>query len=79
MSKFKKKKMKLKNKQQESYEKAKNCYNFEKKFEEKYPSDKKYRKFGDHYLYTGVYRGSPCNICILKYSTPFLGENTENI
>lgn len=48
----------------------KNCYNFEEKFEDKYPSDKKYRKIGDHYHYTGVYTGSAYNIFILEYSTP---------
>ena len=48
----------------------KNCYIFEEKFEDRYLSDKKYRKIRDHYHCTGVYRSSAHSICVLKYSTP---------
>ena len=40
------------------------CYICEEKFEDKYPSDKKYHKITDHYHYTGVYRGSVYSIYI---------------
>ena len=53
---FKNKKVKLlTNKQQESYENAKICYNCKEIFEHKYVKDKKYGKVRDHFNDTGVY------------------------
>ena len=67
--KFKKKNMKLITKdQQKSYENAKICYICNKKFENKYLKDKKYREVRDHCHYTGEYRGAVHCICNLKYS-----------
>ena len=45
----------LTNKQQESYENAKICYNCKEIFERKYVKDKKYGKVRDHFNDTGVY------------------------
>ena len=68
---FKKTKMRLLTKeQQESYENAKICYICQEKFENKYLKDKRFRKFRDHFHYTGEYRGAAHSICNLKYSVP---------
>ena len=65
------KKMKLFTKEQrESYENAKICHICKEKFENEYLKDKKYRKFRDHFHYTGEYRGAAHGICNLKYSVP---------
>ena len=71
ITKFKKKKMKLLNKeQQKSYENAKTCYICEWKFENKYLEDKKYHKVRDHCHWTEKYRGAAHSTCDLKYSVP---------
>ena len=68
---FKKKKLKLLNKeQQKSYENAKICYICKEKFQNKYVKDKKYRKVRDHCLHIGEYRVAAHRICNLKYSIP---------
>ena len=56
--------------QHESYENAKVCYICKEKFENKYLKDKKYCKVGDHYHYSGEYRGSAHSISNLKYNVP---------
>ena len=69
--KFKNKKFKLLTKeQQESYENARICYVCKEKFKNKYLTEKKYRKFGDHYYHIGEYRGAVHSICNLKHSAP---------
>ena len=60
----------LTNEQQELYENVKMCYICERKFDNKYTSDKKYWKVKDHCHYIGEYRGATYSICNLKYSTP---------
>ena len=66
-----KKKMKLlTNEQQESYENLKICYICNKNFEDKYATDKKYRKVRDHSHHKVKYRGPAHTICNLKYSIP---------
>ena len=40
------------------------------KLEDKYTSDKKYRKARDNRNYGGEYRGAAHGICNLKYSVP---------
>ena len=66
---FTKKEIKLlTNKQQESYENAKSCYIFLKKFKDNYAKDKKSRKIRDNY--TGEYGVAADNICKSKYSIP---------
>ena len=56
--------------QQESYEIGKICYICKNKFENKYLKDKKYRKVGDHFYYTGEYRSAAHSIYNLKCSVP---------
>ena len=56
--------------QQESDENAKSCYSCEKKLENKYLKDKKYRKARDHVHYTGEYRGAAHSIYKLKHGLP---------
>ena len=56
--------------QQESYENAKVCYNFQDNFENKYLKDKKYLEVRDDCHYSGEYRGTAHSICNLKYSVP---------
>ena len=58
------------NEQQESYENAKICYIYIKKFEDKNVQDKKYCKVKDHCPYNGEYKGAVQSICNLKYSRP---------
>ena len=63
---FEMKKMKLLTKEQyKSYKNVKICYICKEKFENKYMKGKKYRKVGDHYHYTGEYRGGAHSICNL--------------
>ena len=65
---FKKKKMRLLTKeQQQSYENAKICYIFNKKFENKYLKDKVYYKVRDNCHYTWEYRSAAHSICNVKY------------
>ena len=54
----------------ELHENPKNCYICIEQFENKYLKEKKYRKVGDHCLYTGEYRDAASSICNLKYSVP---------
>ena len=80
---FKRKKVRLLTKeQQQSYENTKICYICNKEFQNKYSKDKKYRKAGDHYHYTGEYRGAVHSICNLKYSVskqiPIVFHNASN-
>ena len=56
--------------QQESYENSKICYICNKKFENKYLKDEKYRKVGDHCHYTGEYVSAAHSKCNLKYGVP---------
>ena len=66
---FKMKRIKLfTNEQQESYENAKICYIYKKKFEDKNVQDKKYCKVKDHCPYNGEYKGAAQSICNLKHS-----------
>ena len=67
---FKKTKMKLLTKEQESYENAKICYICKEKIENKYLKDKTYHKARDNCHDTGEYKGAEHNICNLKYSVP---------
>ena len=68
---FKKKKMKLLIKEQkDSYENAKICYTCNRKIENNYLKDEKYRKFRDNCHYAGEYRWAAHSICNLKYSVP---------
>ena len=71
---FKREKMKLLSrnhmKKQESYENANICHICREKLENKYVTDKNYRKVRDHCHYAGEYRGSAHSICNLKYSAP---------
>ena len=60
----------LTNEQQESYEKAKICYIYGEKFEDKYANDNKYPKVRQHYHYNGEYKGAAHSVCNLKYSMP---------
>ena len=65
------KKMKLlTNKQQTSYQKSKSYYICKEKIENKYVTDKKYRKVRDHSHYAGKYRDAAHSICNLKYCIP---------
>ena len=65
---FKKTKIKsLTNGQQKSYQNAKICYICKRNFEDKYASDKKYRRIRDHCHYTGEYRGAAHGTCNLNY------------
>ena len=69
--KFKKKKMSLLTKgEQESYENAKICYICTGKLQDKYATDKKYRKVRDHCHYASEYRGFAYSMCNLKFSVP---------
>ena len=56
--------------QQKSNEKAKICYIWKEKCDNKYTKDKKYRKVRDHRYYSGQHRGSVHIIWSLKYSLP---------
>ena len=68
---FKKKKLKLLNKEhQEWYENAKICCIRKENIENKYLKDKKYPKVRDHCHYTKEYRGATHSICNLKYNMP---------
>ena len=49
---------------------AKICYLCGKYFMKKLFNDKNYRKFSDHFDYTGKYRGETCSICNLKLKVP---------
>ena len=57
----------LTNKQQTSYQKSKSYYICKEKIENKYVTDKKYRKVRDHSHYAGKYRDAAHSICNLKY------------
>ena len=47
---------------------AKVCYICGKKILKKFAKDKNYRKVGDHFHYTGKYRGAARSICNLKFN-----------
>ena len=66
----KKKKISLTNKEYKSYLNQTNCHIYKKRFEDKYPNDKKYCRVRDHCHYTGKYIGVAHCICYLKDSIP---------
>ena len=53
-----------------SYQDAKACHIFGKKFLKKFANDKNYKKVRDHCHFTGKYRGAAHSICNLKFNVP---------
>ena len=73
------KKMKLlTNEQHELYENAKTCYICEKKFEDKYAKDKKYRKVRDNCLFTGKNRGTTHTECTNIYGKLLIKSSQQS-
>ena len=65
----------LADEENKSYEKQKVCQICKKEFntdDDNYDDhdNKKYHKVGDHCHYNGKFRGTPHNICNLRYKTP---------